>query len=215
MNNENNNTVKDFNRLTIETAMTLARSANKALKELQGDNTFEQAFNDRTFRDLLHISLMADHRMMVHERKIIKYESLRDFHKQFAELYRKMLMIYRYVSKGNEVPGIEWSRDNNNVFAITLSDCAVNMEHYVKDDDGEGTAYCVWLNVPLLATEDPDNVSSKLHGQYGKFVGFCCDMGNEHRDLKLDWTYLSQENLVLDTLAGLDVIADMYLEQSA
>ncbi len=215
-NEEGKMKAQDFNRLSIEANNGLFSATIKAMNEIQGDDSFANAVESELFCHLWPIQVLASGRMMKHERKKMKYEKAKRLIDLQKELYQRMRRVYNNGECGNrELTGIAWHMEKNGVFAIDLKDCAINLEHSIKNDDGEGTAITVWLNLPLLEKEDPDNDKSFLAGEYDEFVDFCCLMrderGNnpEYRDACLDCHNWRHFDLIRDTLAGLDVIEDM------
>lgn len=214
-------TMADFNCLSIETNNNLCFAANRAILEIQGDGSFEQAINNELFCHLWPIQVFATGRMVKHDRKKLEYEKTDRLIELQKMLHQRLYMLYHYGEcKGRELPGIKWHMEKNGVFAIDLKECALNLEHSIKDDKGEGTAITVWLNLPLLEKEDPEDDNSHLAGEYDEFVGFCCQMtddrGNnpEYRDVYLDCHNWQHKELIRDTLAGLDMIGDMMNEQN-
>lgn len=215
--------ISDFDRLSIETNSALNSGVGKAMKEWQGEETFEKAFESETFRYLLRLSLLSDRRLMKHERMKLYYEKY-SLGELLQSLYERMLMFYDYAAcKGRELPGFDWSLEPDGVFAITLGQCTVNMEHSVNFGDKHGTAFTVWQKAPVLATEDPRSNDCPNKGKFGLYVGFGCewidDNGNkEYQDLELSDIDVNEidsyKELLRDTLASFDVIGDKIMQSS-
>lgn len=212
-------TIKDFNRLSIETLHNLLQAVITAEKELQGDETFEQAVgHSGLFCDLVPIQLMAFENMK--KRRSMKYCKMQ-MHDLLRELYQRMQMFHHYSEcKGRELPGISHRMEDNGVFTIILNECALNLEHSFKDHHAEyydktrdGKLFCIGLNLPLLEKEDPESKDSHLYGEYDEFLNFCClfDDDNEYRDI-----YPGEDDhatAIRDILAGLDAIAEMKIAE--
>lgn len=209
---------KDFYRLSYETNKRLMFVVNDAMNELKGDAEFSDAVKNELFVHLLPLQLMAGKQEARIFQRRLKYGKMK-LHELLRELYLRMHTYYHYgACHGRELPGISWSMESNGMFTIALKDCAVNLEHSVKTDDGEGRLFCIGLNLPLLETEDPENPDSDMYDEYDEFLNFCCefkdDDGNiECKDVYFMDVYWHHEDVLRDVLAGLDLISDIANEE--
>lgn len=220
MNNENNNerlTSKDFNRLSIETACKLGRAVSEAMDELKGDGDTATAMDNPLYRQLASISLGADLRMMRHDRKKLKYEKMTLAELQKA-LYQRLQTYYHYgYAKGRELPGIKWHEEPNCEFVIDLGECAVNMEHGIHDDEKTGKAIRLSLDSFLLESQDPDDEESQYFGDYYRFFYFSFEDpdGTDYiHEVVIEDDEWDSLQILRDTLASLDLITDMAMEDA-
>ena len=209
---------KDFYRLSYETNKQLMFAVGDAVNELQGDAEFSDAIKNDLFVHLLPLQLMAGKQEARIFQRGLKYRKMK-LHELLHELYLRMHTYFHYgACHGRELPGISWSMENNDVFVITLKDCAVNLEHSVKDDDKTGRLFCIGLNIPLLEKENPEDPNSHLYNEYDEFLNFCCEFKDDDGNIECkdvyfmdDWPYT---DVLRDVLAGLDLINDIANEVS-
>ncbi len=211
---------KDFYRLSYETNKQLMFVVNDAMKELKGDAELEEAIKNDLFVHLLPLQLMAGKQEARIFQRGLKYVKMK-LHELLRELYLRMHTYYHYgACHGRELPGISWKMENNDVFVITLKDCAVNLEHSVKDDNSTktGRLFCIGLNVAALEVEDPENPDSDMYGEYDEFLNFCCEFKDDDGNIECKDVYFMDEwyyeDVLRDVLAGLDLISDIANEVS-
>ena len=206
---------KDINRLSWETMSELHAAVHKAMDELRGKRTLEAMLQSELYGELLNMAMLGSDRFFKTAKKQMTYEKKRNY--LLKALYDRMNMFYHYaVAKGSELPGIKWHIEDDGTFYLNLSDCALNLEHSFEDPHADahdkqrnGRLFSIGLNVPLLEREDPESEASHLYGEYDEFLKFYVwfDADKECRDIYP--SEYSHKQAILDTLAQLDVIADM------
>ena len=229
--NENNTPVNnrqtDVNRMTMETLSELSTAVFHAMKEVQGDRTTGEAVcQSEVYCDLYGLSALGFDRFRATELRKTQYRN-HTLHDLLKELYQRMKMFHHYaVAKGVDLPGIKWTEESG-IFVIHLRDCALNMEHSLTDesrlpgwDDSitrlEGRLYAIGYDPDI----DPDDPHGDCYQHYEAALNFLCELNihdednTEHRDVTLCHHSWWHRDLLRDTLAQLDVIADMGNEQA-
>ncbi len=208
--------VLDLYRLSIGTVKNLSQALSMATDEIKRDqSTSDVIAGSELYCDMLPLQLSVGNMWLWREKHSDKYRKM-CMGELLKELYLRMQMLYNYGEcKGRELPGIAWHMEPTGVFAITLKDCAVNMEHAFQDEpqDRPATLFAVGLNLPLLEIEDPEDKGSALYGEYDEFVTFCCEVRDpatsetENRDIYPTDTYIN-EQAVRNILGSLDLISE-------
>lgn len=206
---------EDINRLSWETLRELHFAAFHAMSEMQRELTLENMLQSEVYGELWMITNLGRDRWYKTQKKQIGYKNKRN--NLLKELYGRMNMFYHYaVVKGCELPGIKWFIQDDGMFYVVLGACALNLVHSFEDPHADahdkqrdGRLIGIGLNVPLLEREDPESETSHLYGEYDEFLkfGVWFDIDKECRDIYPSED--SHEIAILDTLAQLDVIADM------
>ena len=212
---------KDFNRLTIEANNKLMGAVCNAMMELQGEQRFADAVMENDLlAQLTPVQVMSSRRMFDHDRAKLKYERM-SLNELLAALYNVIQTYHHYgACKGRDLPGIAWYMDDDDVFIITLKDCALNMEHSITDearlpgyegsiDELEGRLFCIAYD-PDIDCNDPDG---EFYGHYEESLSFYAEFEDEddnvdRRNVTICDVWNHRE-LLRDLLAELDIIADM------
>lgn len=212
-----NSQSKDFNRLSGEAIGKLCDATHDAMKELQGDNSVSDAVcNSELYCSLFPLSVMACNHYFKREKAKLSYLKM-EMGELLKELYLRMQMYYNYGEcKGRDLPGIAWHMEPTGVFAITLRDCAVNMEQPFKEESWDRPArlFAIGLNLTLLESEDPEDEGSHLAGEYDEFVTFTCEVRDpgtgesECRDIYPSPNHCNEE-AIRSILGSLDLISKM------
>lgn len=204
---------EDINRMSYETAKELCSSLTQAMKEVEnGRGTIDAVDQSELYRELFTMQSLVMSRELKVIRKAMSYHKM-EMHELLKVLYEILSMYHHYgACKGRELPGIAWTMERD-VFVLRLGECAVNMEHSVIDkanNDEKGRLFVIGYD------PDVDCESGEMEGHYEKALNFLCEFkdpdGNvEGRDVTLRNVW-HHEVLLRDTLAQLDVIADMMSE---
>ena len=208
----------DFNRLSGDTISKLCSATHDAMKTLQGDGSaIDAVTNSELYCELFTVSAMACNHYIHREKAKHEYAKM-EWMELLKELYLRLQMYHHYGEcKGRELPGIAWHMEPTGVFAITLKDCAVNMEYDVEDercpDDVRCRLFAVALNLPLQEREDPESKESHLCGEFDEFVTFTCQFkeSGECRDVYPSHYTFTQA--MRNILAGFDMIGKMQNEE--
>jgi len=206
-------TIKDFNRLSIETCEALLHALCTATVELQGNDTFADAVeHSGLFSDLVPLQFMLNEN--VRTRDGLKYYKVKEMTSLLRLLYQRMQMYHHYgACKGRELPGIKWSEESNGRFVLSLNECAINLTHSIRDErrpnSPEGKVFCIGFDPNI----DCEESTSPLFEHYENALNFCCEFKDENGGVECrDITLLDRypyRKMVRDILAGLDAIADM------
>lgn len=234
-NTQVNNRKTDVNRMTMETLSELSIAVCHAMKEVQGDRTTGEAVcQSEVYCDLLGLSALGFDRFRATELRKMEYRN-HTLHDLLKELYQRMQMFHRIaVIEGADLPGIKWTlkqgkyerpgiepqQADGEYFVLHLKDCALNLEHSFIDPNDkicdcptEGRLIAIRLNLGLLQEEDPEVGESHLWDEYDEFLDFQTEFDDEKDIRNVYPCEYSHERAIRDTLAQLDVIADMANEQ--
>ena len=200
--------------LRTENLMNCIDIMGQLSKSIRGDKSFDEAWDDELYRSVYRLEIESSKRSAQHEMKKLAYEDISDMGKLLHCLCERMAMYYHNgYAKGAELPGISWNMEANGVFVVTLTECALNMEHTFVSEDENGLAqrgmiFNVWLDVPDMEDEDPADGS--LYENSCNCVGFTCDYEGECKDITFDPkdTDDAHLDLVRDILADFDVMAE-------
>lgn len=203
---------KDFNRLSIEANNKLLDAVCGATKELQGGQHFIDAVVENDLlAQLVPVQIMGGERALEHDRAKLKYEHM-SLDELLAALYNVMQTYHHYgACKGRELKGLCWQIDD--VFVITLKDCALNMEHSITDENHDtspkGRLFCIGYD-PDIDCNDP---GGEFYGHYEESLSFYAEFKDEDENVDRRAVTIcnvwNHRELLRDLLAELDVIADM------
>ena len=225
VNNRLSNRRRDINRLTKETNYQLFDALTKAMKEIQGDRETGQAICDSgLYCDMWDMQAATFARVVKHDRKLQQYQRM-EMGDLLKELYLRMQMLHHYgACHGRPLPGIAWTEEDGR-FVINLRDCAVNMEHSICDEQrlpGWNRSISELSGTLHSIEYDPgiDCESGELEGHYEEALNFLCELNihepdnTEHRDVIIYHRSWQHREVLRDTLASLDMIADMANENN-
>ena len=209
--------VRDMYRLSIETVKDLSQALCAATGEVRRDRTTSEAVAGcPLYCDMLPLQVSVGNLWLWREKHNDKYGRM-EMMELLKELYLRLQMLYNYgACKGRALPGIAWQMVETGMFAVTLKDCAVNMEHTFQEEckDRKGLLFAVGLNLPLLESEDPEDQESHLCGEYDEFVTFATEFKGygEVKDVYPSANY-TNEQAVRNILGSLDLISEMNNEK--
>lgn len=222
-----NNRRRDINRLTKETNDQLFDALTKAMSQVQGDRKTGEAICDsELYCDMWALQSAAFARVVKHNRKLQQYEDM-ETGELLHQLYQRLQTLHHYgACKGRELKGISWTEDNG-IFVLQLRDCAINMEHTITDEARlpgwndsitklEGTLYAIGYD-PDIDCDAPDGY---CYQHYEEALNFLCELNihepdnTEHRDVIIYHRSWQHREVLRDTLASLDLIADMANENN-
>ncbi len=209
----------------IDKCMNITTQLYDAIK---GNKSFEEAWNDELFRSVYRLMRESTVRSADHGVKTFAYDKM-NMGQLLGKLFDRLSMFYNCgYADGAELPGIAWSMESNGIFAITLKDCAVNMEHSVEipsEDSAyihdRGMVFNVWLDVPDMEDDDPSDAEGRAYGNGYKYVGFTAQFGYgdkaQYKDVTFEPTDSidNHKKLVIDILADFDMIDEMLKEAAA
>lgn len=217
-----NNRRRDINRLTKETNYKLFDALTKAMSQVQGNRKTGEAICDsEIYCDMWALQSAAFARVVKHDRKLQQYEDM-----ETGELLHQLYQRLQTLHHGRELPGIAWTESDGR-FVIQLRDCAINMEHTITDEARlpgwndditklEGTLYAIGYD-PDIDCDDPDG---DCYQHYEEALNFLCELNihepdnTEHRDVIIYHRSWQHREVLRDTLASLDLIADMANENN-
>ena len=223
-----NNRRRDINRLTKESNWQLFDALTKAMNQVQGDRkTGEVICDSELYCEMWNLQSAAFARVKRHDRKLQQYRDM-EMDELLKELYLRMQTLHHYgACKGRELKGIEWIEDESGRFIIQLRDCAINMEHSICDEQRlpgwEGSISGLSGNLldisfdPDVDCDDPDG---DFYKHYEEALSFLCELNTEDPDnaeyravtlYHRSWRHI---DLLRDTLASLDMIAEMVNEEA-